>query len=72
MCRFCLRLWLFDMAPQSGQGKKESVIRIVVQFGFSTYEAARRSHVSEMTALKWVKNYRRSGIFGRKAEVVDG
>ena len=55
------------MAPQSGQGKKESVIRTVVQLGFSASEAARRFHVSEMTALTWVQNYRRLGIFGHKA-----
>ena len=39
----------------------------MVQLGFSASEAARRFHVSEMTALTCVQNYRRSGIFGRKA-----
>ena len=47
--------------------KKESVIRTVVKLGFSASEAPRRFHVSERTALRWVQNYRRSGIFGRKA-----
>ena len=57
------------MAPQSGQGKKESVglIRTVVQLGFLASEAAKRFHVSEMTALRWVQNDRRSEMFGRKA-----
>ena len=67
MCHFCLRLWLFDMAPQSGQGKKESVIWAVVQLGFLASEAARCFHVSEMSARRWVQNYQRSGNFGRKA-----
>ena len=38
-------------------------MRTMVQFGFS----ARHFHVSERTALTWVQNYRRSGIFGQKA-----
>ena len=67
MCHFCLRLWLFDMAPQSGQGKKESVIWTVVQLGFSASEAARHFNVSERSARRWVQNYHRLGNFGRKA-----
>ena len=55
------------MAPHSGQGKKESVIRAVVQLGFSASEAARRFHVAERSARRWVQNYQRSGNFGRKA-----
>ena len=55
------------MAPQSGQGKKESVIRVVIQFDFSASEAARRFHVSGRTTRRWVQNYRPSGIFDRKA-----
>ena len=55
------------MAPQSGQGKKENVIRVVVQLVFSASEAARRFHVSERSARRWVQNYQRSGNFGRKA-----
>ena len=72
MCHFCLRFWLFDMASQSGQGKKESVIQRVVQLGFSASEAARSFHVSERLAWRWVQNYRRSGNFGQKAVVVVG
>ena len=55
------------MAPQSDQGTKESVIRAVVQLGFSASEAARRFHVSERSVRWWVQNYQRSGNFGRKA-----
>ena len=47
---------------------KESVIRAVIQLCFSASEAARRFHVSERSARRWVQNYRRSGNFGgRKA-----
>ena len=55
------------MAPQSGQGKKESVVRNVIQLCFSASKAVGYFHVSERTTLRWVQNYRRSGIFGRKA-----
>ena len=34
------------MAPQSGQGKKESVIWAVIQLGFPGSEAARHFHIS--------------------------
>ena len=56
------------MVPQSGQGKKESVIRPVIHLAFSASEAARRFHVSGRTARRCVQNYRRSGIFYRKSE----
>ena len=55
------------MAPPSGQGKKESIIRAVVQLGFSASEAARRFQVSERSAWRWVQNYQSSGNFCRKA-----
>ena len=53
------------MAPQSGQGKKESVIRAVVQLGFAASKASRRFHVPERSARRWAQNYQRSGNFGR-------
>ena len=39
----------------------------MVQLSFSSSQAARRFHVSERTARRWVENYRRSGNFGPKA-----
>ncbi|KAJ4437460.1 hypothetical protein ANN_17604 [Periplaneta americana] len=46
---------------------KESIIRAVLHLGFSASEAGRRFIVSERTAQRWVQNYQRSTIFGRKA-----
>ena len=46
---------------------KESVIRALIQLGSSASEAARRFHVSESSARRWVQNYQRSGNVGRKS-----
>ena len=67
-----MRLLLFDMAPQSGQGKEESIVWAVIQLGFPASEAAKRSHVSGRTARRWVQNYRCSGILTEKLGVVVG
>ena len=72
MCHFCPRLWLFDMAPQSGQGKKESVIRAVIQLGFPASKAARCFHISGRTARRWVQNYLCLRILTEKLGVTDG
>ncbi|KAJ4426984.1 hypothetical protein ANN_26783 [Periplaneta americana] len=48
-------------------GTKESVLRAVIHLGFSASEADRRFNVSERTARRWVQNYQRSAIFGRKS-----